>query len=165
MGISTYHRAATRLVESKMSLYTCLRTQRYRRRGNRREARWDPIIGRPRMNASRDERGIELATVQIDNLVPSPAGSVRELVGAEGVEPVIDWLRASYSAIELRSRELVPPVGIEPIVGRLSSGCSAVELRGHGGKVRFRSSPYSGSVLQTDCRSHRLSLPGARARG
>ena len=38
---------------------------------------------------------IELATVQIDNLVPSPAGSVRELVGAEGVEPVIDWLRAS----------------------------------------------------------------------
>ena len=53
---------------------------------------------------------IELATVQIDNLVPSPAGSVRELVGAEGVEPVIDWLRASYSAVELRSRELVPPV-------------------------------------------------------
>jgi hypothetical protein len=62
---------------------------------------------------------------------------VRELVGAEGVEPVIDWLRASYSAVELRSRELVPPVGIEPIVGRLSSGCSAVELRGHGGKVSF----------------------------
>jgi hypothetical protein len=59
------------------------------------------------------------------------------LVGAEGVEPVIDWLRASYSAVELRSRELVPPVGIEPIVGRLSSGCSAVELRGHGGKVGF----------------------------
>jgi hypothetical protein len=87
------------------------------------------------------------------------------LVGEEGVEPVIDWLRASYSAVELRSRELVPPIGIEPIVGRLSSGCSAVELRGHGGKVRFRSSPYSGSVLQTDCRSHRLSLPGARARG
>ena len=52
---------------------------------------------------------------------------MRELVGAEGVEPVIDWLRASYSAVELRSRELVPPVGIEPIVGRLSSGCSAVE--------------------------------------
>ena len=52
---------------------------------------------------------------------------MRELVGEEGVEPVIDWLRASYSAVELRSRELVPPIGIEPIVGRLSSGCSAVE--------------------------------------
>jgi hypothetical protein len=44
---------------------------------------------------------------------------VRELVGVERVEPVIDWLRASYSAVELRSRELVPPVGIEPIVGRI----------------------------------------------
>ena len=44
---------------------------------------------------------------------------MRELVGEKGVEPVIDWLRASYSAVELRSRELVPPVGTEPIVGRL----------------------------------------------
>jgi hypothetical protein len=50
------------MAEGPIGLYTCLRTQALLQRGNCKEARWDPLTGRPRMTASRDGPAIDLAT-------------------------------------------------------------------------------------------------------
>ena len=68
------------MAEGPIGLYTCLRTQVLVRRGNCKEARWDPLTGRPRMTASRDGPAIDLATADrelaIDGLLPRAGGVV-----------------------------------------------------------------------------------------
>jgi hypothetical protein len=81
-----------------------------------------------RWSGAHDEDRTRL--ILLDRQAPSPAGSVRILVGAEGIEPVIDRLRVGYSAIELRSREIGTPALGRTGIARLSAAGSEPRSRG-----------------------------------
>jgi hypothetical protein len=71
---------------------------------------------------------------------------------------VINCLRGSSLSFQLHPR-IGPSVLNRTALCRLSADCSATELRKDGGLVRSRTTPPKGTVLQTACRSHRLSQP------